>query len=164
MATINEKMTALADEIRELSGTTTTKSIDTMTTDVGAANTEITSQTELITQIKSVVDNLPEAGSSSTGESTGGLTVASVTISLSAADIPAVYTIYDSEKGICEVSWVISQARPLGNVTLYRITAESALSGSALVVFTGNAECMSGGEVVQTTDTYTVIKVTNSEY
>ena len=41
MATVNEKMTALANEIRELSGTTTPKSIDEMTSDVDAANTEI---------------------------------------------------------------------------------------------------------------------------
>ena len=63
MATVNEKMTALADEIRELSGTTTTKSIDTMTSDIDAANTKIAEQTDLIAQIKNVVDNLPEAGS-----------------------------------------------------------------------------------------------------
>jgi hypothetical protein len=38
---VNSKMTALADEIRELSGTTTKKSLDAMTSDVDAANTEI---------------------------------------------------------------------------------------------------------------------------
>jgi hypothetical protein len=38
---VNEKMTALADEIREVSGTTTSKSIDAMTSDVDAANAEI---------------------------------------------------------------------------------------------------------------------------
>lgn len=59
---INEKMTALADEIRELSGTATPKSIDTMISDVDAANVEITGQSDLIAQIKGVVDSLPEAG------------------------------------------------------------------------------------------------------
>lgn len=48
---VNSKMTALADEIRELSGTTSEKSIDAMTTDVNAANTEIVEQSNLITQI-----------------------------------------------------------------------------------------------------------------
>lgn len=55
MATVNEKMTALADEIRELSGTTTPKSIDAMTTDVNTANTEIAEQADLISQIATLV-------------------------------------------------------------------------------------------------------------
>ena len=60
MSTVNEKMTALADEVRELSGTTSTKSIDAMTNDVHAANAEIADQTDLIEQIISAVDELPE--------------------------------------------------------------------------------------------------------
>lgn len=61
MSTVNEKMTALANEVRELSGTTTPKSIDAMTSDVNDANAEVSSQTDLIAQIKNTVDNLPEA-------------------------------------------------------------------------------------------------------
>jgi methyl-accepting chemotaxis protein len=53
---VNEKMTALADEIRELSGTTTTKSIDTMISDVDAANTEVSSQMNLINQIATALE------------------------------------------------------------------------------------------------------------
>ena len=53
---INSKMTALADEIRELSGTTSTKSIDAMTTDIGAANTEINEQSDLIAQITAALE------------------------------------------------------------------------------------------------------------
>jgi len=53
---INEKMTALADEIRELSGTTDTKSLDEMKVDVDAANTEITEQAELIAQITTALE------------------------------------------------------------------------------------------------------------
>lgn len=54
--TVNSKMTALADEIRELSGTTTPKSIDAMTSDVGSANTEVASQAELIAQITTALE------------------------------------------------------------------------------------------------------------
>lgn len=54
---INSKMTALADEIRELSGTTTSKSIDAMTSDVDAANTEISEQMSLIAQITTALEN-----------------------------------------------------------------------------------------------------------
>lgn len=53
---VNEKMTALADEIRELSGTTTSKSIDAMTSDVDAANAEIVEQAELLEQIVTALE------------------------------------------------------------------------------------------------------------
>ncbi len=61
---VNSKMTALADEIRELSGTTTKKGIDAMTADVNAANTEISEQADLIEQLATMVENLPSAGGS----------------------------------------------------------------------------------------------------
>lgn len=54
--TVNSKMTALADEIRELSGTTIPKGIDAMTTDVSVANIEISEQTDLIMQISSALE------------------------------------------------------------------------------------------------------------
>lgn len=41
MSNIKIKMTALADEVRDLSGTTTTKSIDAMISDIDTANTEV---------------------------------------------------------------------------------------------------------------------------
>lgn len=69
MATVNEKMTALADEIRELSGITSQLSIDAMTDKVDEANAEVNSQANLITQIKNVVDSLPNAGSGEPGGS-----------------------------------------------------------------------------------------------
>ena len=56
MANLNEVMTALADEIRELSGTTTAKSVATMISDVDAANTEINEQTDLIAQITTALE------------------------------------------------------------------------------------------------------------
>lgn len=63
MATVNEKMTALADEIRELSGTTTTKSIDAMTSDVDVVNAEIAEQAELLEQIAAALEGKAGGGS-----------------------------------------------------------------------------------------------------
>lgn len=73
---VNEKMTALADEIRELSGTTTSKSIDAMTSDVDAANTEIAEQVGLIAQIANALEG-KAAGSS------GGAETCTVQLTLS---------------------------------------------------------------------------------
>lgn len=61
--TVNSKMTALANEIRELSGTTTTKSLDTMTSDIDAANTEIAEQTALLEQIATALEGKTAGGS-----------------------------------------------------------------------------------------------------
>lgn len=76
---VNTKMTALADEIRELSGTTMKKSIDTMTSDVNAANTEVSSQADLIAQISTALEG--KAGSS------GGIALPSLDNPAAAADI-----------------------------------------------------------------------------
>lgn len=80
---VNSKMTALADEIRELSGITTNKSIDTMTSDVDAANTEISSQAELISQIQTAL--VGKAGNSGSGG--GGTILPTLTNPASTSDI-----------------------------------------------------------------------------
>lgn len=48
---VNAKMTAIADEIRELSGTAEPMGLDAMAAHVGDANEEVAEQTELIEQI-----------------------------------------------------------------------------------------------------------------
>jgi hypothetical protein len=45
---VNSKMTALADEIRELSGTEDTMGLDAMANRVGEANTDISTEADLI--------------------------------------------------------------------------------------------------------------------
>jgi hypothetical protein len=55
MATVNEKMTALADGVRELSGTTEAIGIDGMTSNINEANNEVESQTELLAQAVSAL-------------------------------------------------------------------------------------------------------------
>lgn len=72
---VNSKMTALADEIRELSGTTTTKNIDTMITDVDVANTEISSQMNLINQITTALEGKASGGGTTIEAWTGIITI-----------------------------------------------------------------------------------------
>lgn len=59
---VNSKMTALADEIRTLSGTTTQIGIDAMTTHVQNANDEVESQTALLEQAIAALEGKASAG------------------------------------------------------------------------------------------------------
>lgn len=76
---VNIKMTALADEIRELSGTTTAKGVDEMTTDIDAANTEIAEQAELLAQIATALEGK--------ASDSGGITLPELTNPATANDI-----------------------------------------------------------------------------
>lgn len=59
---VNSKMTAIADEIRELSGTTDPMGLDAMATHVGDANDEVDTQANLIAQIRSTLENKAAGG------------------------------------------------------------------------------------------------------
>lgn len=67
---INSKMTALADEIRGLSGTTSTKGIEDMTSDVNDANTKIGEQADLISQIAILVATKAAPSGTDTNDAT----------------------------------------------------------------------------------------------
>lgn len=89
---LNEKFTALADEVRELSGTNTSKGIDDMTSDLNSVNTAINEQDNLLAQLFTVIDSLPAAGSPETRP-----TLFPPTISFN--DTTTVLTVKDNSNG-----------------------------------------------------------------
>lgn len=58
-----ESLTAVADKIRILNGTTEAMSLDAMATNVGAANDEVNSQTELLAQAVAALEGKAGGGS-----------------------------------------------------------------------------------------------------
>lgn len=60
-----ETLIAIADEVRELSGTTDAMRLADMTTHVSDANAEVTSQTDLVAQIKTALEGKASGGGGS---------------------------------------------------------------------------------------------------
>jgi hypothetical protein len=93
MATVNEKMTAIADEIRTLSGTTGAMGLDAMASNVGEANGKVTTQVDLIEQIQTALE----------GKATGaGKELPELTNPGSAADLLAGKQLIDGNGNIVE--------------------------------------------------------------
>ena len=59
---VNAKMTALADEVRTLSGATDKLGLDKMASHTREANTEVSEQAEMIQQLKSILQGKAEGG------------------------------------------------------------------------------------------------------
>lgn len=60
---VNTKMTAIADEVRDLTGVTSTLTLDAMASNLSDANDEVSSQTNLIAEIVSALEGKASGGS-----------------------------------------------------------------------------------------------------
>ena len=124
MSEFNSKMTALADEIRNLSGSNTAKGIDDMTNDVNEANVELTTQENLISQLSSILDSKASGGSGDENIDT-----CTVTIDCSIGYLAsAVATILSSDNKIDSYAFEV-----YGGVKDI-ITIENVVCGSVLTV------------------------------
>ena len=83
----SESLTALADEIRVLSGTTEPMGLDAMESYVGEANDEVSEQADLIAQIASALEGKAGGSGSSSGISIETCTVTFVNTSENDYDI-----------------------------------------------------------------------------
>lgn len=64
----SENLTSIADKIRVLNGTTAVMGLDAMATNVGNANTEVSSQTDLLAQIQSALEGKTAGGGGASKE------------------------------------------------------------------------------------------------
>ena len=87
---VNSKMTAIADEIRELSGTAEIMGLDAMADNLNEANIDVGTEADLIVQIAEALD-----GKASGGNGSGGNTQTTIiTLSIDAPAAEGVESIY----------------------------------------------------------------------
>lgn len=138
MATVATKITALADEVREISGATNKLSIDAMTEHVNNANNEVNSQASKIAEISALLD-----GKGVPGGNDGNVETCTVEISSDQwtyVQVVATMAFKDGQKKI-----LLASANP-------RYTLNNVICGSDLHMISSNNSTMVG------------FNITNCEY
>lgn len=167
MVTVNEKMTAIADEIRTLSGTTGTMGLDAMASHVGEANDEVDNQVELLAQAvaalegkasgsgedldaelttqESLISELSSILDSKVNGGSGGASIETCTLTLNIATSSAynVQFTYADENGQC-VYYAHDTPTFQGSITmnkgLFIIMYDLEVSGFNYMTTTGGVE------------------------
>lgn len=123
-----ETLSALADEVRTLSGTEETMSLDAMETNINEANEEISSQADLLAQIQSVLEG-KTAGS---GSGDGSVETCTVTVKVLGDSSEGIvsYAATTVNNGMVESAYDFMTTLPL------EVVINNVLCGSTLVVMT----------------------------
>lgn len=139
MATVASKMTALANEVREISGATNKLSIDAMTMHLDTVNAEIVEQESLIADMNEMLDNL---GAESVGGSSGG-SMETCTVTVTNQDFTMPLVIYTT----VENSTIKTKA--MQNVAAGTMSI-SCLKGTRMFL-SENRAAISGGLMIMNT-------------
>ena len=118
-----ETLTAIADEVRTLSGTTDEMSLDTLTTHVNDANIEITNQEDLLEQIASALEG--KAGT--TGAQIDTCTVNLDVFIKNRNDFYVSYSAYELGKVVGKYQYSETSL----------ITLENVICGSLICIYNG---------------------------
>lgn len=138
---VNSKMTAIADEIRELSGTEDAMGLDAMVEHIGSANTEVSSQADLLAQIQSALQG--KAGGSSGGSSDGGPSVELCTVDMTFDDINM------SGTGVTRIIYCTAENSAIKTKvavikTDFSYTESGSVTGNLMGWYTGSISCIVG--------------------
>lgn len=98
---VKTKMTAIADEIRVLSGTTGAMGLDAMASNVGEANGKVTTQVDLIEQIQTALE-----GKTAVGGGSGEAVIETCTVTVNITNASGAATKFFTEEGIIGISYI----------------------------------------------------------
>lgn len=133
---INTKMTALADEIRILSGTSDAMGLDAMKNNVADANDVIDEQEDLIAQIASALEGKATGG----GSSSSGSEVCTVVVTSNKSPCNLIYQTIENGIACCKT---VYKSVPFSNYSIQTII------GSTLVI--GQSSLMPAYRTIQVT-------------
>lgn len=109
----SETLTAIADKIRVLSGTTGAMGLDTMADHIGEANTDVATEAGLIAQIASALDGKAAGGDSGSS----GATIETCTVALAGSYSNSLWIFYTAFiDGVVQAKHATADMLPLTNV------------------------------------------------
>lgn len=136
---VNTKMTALADEIREISGETGKLGIDAMTTKVSEANDQVAEIESLISELDAALDGKSVSGGS-------GAAVETCTVTLVQGGpiaAPSDYMWYTDENGVTKkATWEIGSSYTIMKnslMYLYNFYGSTTVANAEYIAYYGDS-------------------------